>query len=93
MRDGIDIEWIYETNDMMSLLNPPPLITKLIITLNYWNQFNFTSFDLNPFHHLKSFLIVHNSLNHIVNIYPSQSQFFNEVLIRDYTLTQFNHPS
>ena len=93
MRDGIDIEWIYETNDIMSLLNPPPLITKWIITHNYSNQFNFTSFHFNPFHHLKSFLIVYNSLNHIVNIYPSQSEFFNEVLIRDYTLTQFNHPS
>ena len=89
---GVDVEWIYEASDMMSLLNAPPLITKLMIADNCCNEFNFTSLDLSQFDHLKSLVIGENSLNHIMNITGSRPELLNEVLIGENSLSELNHP-
>ena len=68
MSNSVDIEWVYEANDMMSVVNAPSVISKLMIGDNCCNEVNFTSLDLSRFVHLKSLVIGKNSLNHVKNV-------------------------
>ncbi|KAK8807804.1 hypothetical protein WA171_000753 [Blastocystis sp. BT1] len=68
MSNSVDIEWVYEANDMMSVVNAPSVISKLMIGDDCCNEVNFTSLDLSRFVHLKSLVIGKNSLNHVKNV-------------------------
>lgn len=92
MSNSPDIEWVYEANSMMSVLNAPSVISKLMIVDNCCNEVNFTSLDLSRFVNLKSLVIGENSLNEIVTITGVQNELLNEVIIGENSLSSLNHP-
>ena len=91
MSNSVDIEWVYEANDMMSVVNAPSVISKLMIGDNCCNEVNFTSLDLSRFVHLKSLVIGKNSLNEIVNITGVEYELLNEVIIGENSLSSLSH--
>ena len=86
------VDWVYEASDMMSLLNGPVGISKLVISDNSCNELNFTSLDLSRFDYLESLVIGDNSLNHIVTITGLRPELLNEVLIGENSLSELNYP-
>ena len=91
MSNSVDIEWVYEANDMMSVVNAPSVISKLMIGDDCCNEVNFTSLDLSRFVHLKSLVIGKNSLNEIVNITGVEYELLNEVIIGENSLSSLSH--
>lgn len=92
LNEATTIDWVYEASDMMSLLNGPVGISKLVISDNSCNELIFTSLDLSRFDYLESLVIGDNSLNHIVTITGLRPELLNEVLIGENSLSELNHP-
>ena len=92
INEGTIIHWVFEANDMTSVLNAPVGISKLMISDDCCNEVNFTSLDLTRFVNLKSLVIGKNSLNEIVSITGVEYELLNEVIIGENSLSSLNHP-